>query len=457
MPFLGTPFERLQAVISAQRDMMACGLELQRVMDVTTRGARELTSAAAAVLELREGDLMVYRSVSGTAEGTLGVQIPVEGSLSGRCVLEGKILSCVDTETDPRVNREACRRIGIRSMLCVPLHHEGSAVGALKVYSPELDFFDAEDVSTLELMVGFISAATANAVVQRALAATEQRFRAITELASDGIITADSSGRIVMWNQSATRLFGHEASAVMARPISMLMPERYVLDADNAFVGFDESRMLKAVGRTLEMTGLHMDGTEFPVELATSTWFENEARYFTTFVRDISERKRLEAAILTLARTDHLTGLLNRRAGEDKLSRELTRARRYERELSCALLDIDHFKRINDTYGHATGDDVLRNLARLIGARIRGSDAVARWGGEEFLLVLPETSLTGARELAESMRKLVEATPFGIPTGVTVSIGVALVSADEPYERTVARADEHLYAAKAQGRNRVVG
>jgi diguanylate cyclase (GGDEF)-like protein/PAS domain S-box-containing protein len=456
MPYRGSPIERLQAVIAAQRDIMACGLELQRVMDVTVSCARVLTSAAAGVLELRERDEMVYRSVSGSAESSLGMRLAVHGSLSGRSVLEGRILMCTDSELDPNVNREACRRVGARSMLCVPLLHEGTAVGVLKVYSPQVAYFDDEDVSTLELMVGFIAAATVNGVVQRALGASEQRFRAISELASDGIITADVSGRITMWNKSATRLFGHEESEALGRPIAMLMPERYVLDQDNAYVGFDESRMQRAVGRTVELTGLRKDGTEFPVELSASTWCVDQERFYTSIVRDISERKRLEQAILTMARTDHLTGLLNRRAGEDTFARELVRAHRYARELSCLLLDIDHFKRINDTAGHASGDHVLRVMGQLIGGRIRGVDSAARWGGEEFLVVLPETSLKGASELGESLRALVESTSFAVVPRVTVSIGVAHVGVDESAEQAVARADKHLYAAKASGRNCVV-
>jgi two-component system cell cycle response regulator len=456
MPYRASPIERLKAVIAAQRDITACGLDLQKVMDVTTHFARLLTSSAAAVLELREGDSMVYRAVSGSAEGSLGVRIDVVGSMSGRCVTEGRILMCVDSELDPTVNRAACRRVGARSMLCVPLRHEDRPVGALKVYSPEVGFFDDEDVGTLELMAGFISAATANAVVQRALVTSEQRFRAISELASDGIISADAGGRIVMWNQSASRLFGYSESEALGRPISILMPERYVVDDDNAFVGFDEERMRKAVGRTNELTGLHKDGSEFPVELTASTWVAGEERFFSAIVRDISERKRLEAAIMTLARTDHLTGLLNRRAGEETFSRELIRSRRYERDLSCALLDIDHFKRINDTVGHAAGDHVLRQLGKRLSGRIRGSDTAARWGGEEFLLILPETSLSGAQELAESVRVMVEGVDFAVIPRATVSIGVACLLPGETVEQTVARADKNLYAAKAQGRNRVV-
>ena len=456
MPYRGSPIERLKAVIAAQRDIMGCGLDLQRVMDMTVSCARVLTSSAAGVVELREGDHMVYRAVSGTAEGSLGVRIPLQGSLSGRSVIEQRVLLCTDSELDPNVNREVCRRVGARSMLCVPLRHEGSAVGVLKVYSPTVAFFDDEDIGTLELMVGFISAAIANGVVQRALAASEQRFRAVSELASDAIITADASARITMWNNSAARLFGHEEREALGRPIAMLMPERYLVDQDNAYVGFDETRMQRAVGRTVELTGTRKDGTEFPVELSASTWSVGEEKFFTSIVRDISERKRLESAILTMARTDHLTGLLNRRAGEDTFARELVRAHRYTRALSCVLLDIDHFKRINDTAGHASGDHVLRVMGQLINGRIRGVDSAARWGGEEFLIVLPETTLQGASELAESMRALVEATSFAVVPLVTVSIGVAAVEADESAEQTVARADKHLYAAKASGRNRVV-
>jgi len=456
MPYRGSPIERLQAVIAAQRDIMACGLDLQRVMDVTSESARQLTMAAAAVLELREGNEMVYHSVSGSALGSLGLRLAVDTSLSGRSVVQDRILVCVDSELDPYVNREACRRVGARSMLCVPLRHAGTTIGVLKVYSPHVAFFDDEDISTLELMVGFIAAATANGVVQRALVASEQRFRALNELAPDGIITADASGQITMWNKSATRLFGHEESEALGRPIAMLMPERYLLDADNAYVGFDESRMQRAVGRTIELTGLHKNGTEFPVELSASTWTVDQERFFTSIVRDISERKRLESAILTMARSDHLTGLLNRRAGEDALAREVVRSHRYTRELSCVLLDIDHFKRINDTAGHASGDHVLRMMGKLLNERIRGADSAARWGGEEFLLVLPETGLSGARELAEALRALVESTAFEVVSQVTVSIGVASLGVDESAEQAVARADRHLYAAKSGGRNRVV-
>ena len=105
-------------------------------------------------------------------------------------------------------------------MLCVPLLHDGNAIGVLKVYSPEPQFFDAEDLSTLELMVGFIAAATSNAVAQRAQQASEQRFRALAELASAGIISADARGIVTFCNQSAARMFGYDEPSLIGKPFS---------------------------------------------------------------------------------------------------------------------------------------------------------------------------------------------------------------------------------------------
>ena len=138
-------------------------------------------------------------------------------------------------------------------------------------------------------------------------------------------------------------------------------------------------------------------------------------------MRDVSERKRLEAAVLELARTDHLTGLLNRRAGQELVDRETARCRRSRHGLGFVLLDIDHFKQINDSAGHAGGDQVLQQLGALLRERIRGTDIALRWGGEEFLIVLPDTDEGGARVLAEALRRRVETTRFTAVAQVTVS------------------------------------
>lgn len=170
-----------------------------------------------------------------------------------------------------------------------------------------------------------------------------------------------------------------------------------------------------------------------------------------------SENARLEV----LAHTDPLTQVLNRRALTTRLTSELERARRYEAVLSLLMIDLDHFKTINDTFGHLVGDDVLRATALLLQQAIRSVDVVARYGGEEFVIVLPETPLSGAVAFAERVRAAIEDHPFRATSGerirVTASVGVAVFPAGDvtTVDSLLAHADEALYRAKSAGRNQV--
>lgn len=162
---------------------------------------------------------------------------------------------------------------------------------------------------------------------------------------------------------------------------------------------------------------------------------------------------------------DGLTGAYNKRYLMELLDRELARFERYGRPLSVAVFDLDHFKKINDTHGHLTGDHVLRELARRIQGRIRKEEVFARYGGEEFVVFLPEAGHQGAMEFAEQLRTLVEATPFefeGQVIPVTISVGVATIqggakNASIETSTFLKVADDNLYRAKRQGRNCVVG
>jgi two-component system cell cycle response regulator len=174
--------------------------------------------------------------------------------------------------------------------------------------------------------------------------------------------------------------------------------------------------------------------------------------------------KRANEEIKALSETDPLTGSYNRGYLNEHLPVEIKRARRYGRALSLCLCDIDHFKRVNDTYGHQAGDLVLKSFARMIRSSIRKDlDWVVRYGGEEFLIVLPETDLMGACVVAERIRKRVSES--GLPAGermvsITASFGVSGLDETAPDEQVsgeeiIRRADEHLYRAKEGGRNRV--
>lgn len=156
------------------------------------------------------------------------------------------------------------------------------------------------------------------------------------------------------------------------------------------------------------------------------------------------------------AHTDALTGLPNRRALGERLRRELERVNRYERTFSVVLLDIDHFKNVNDLYGHQLGDRVLKVVGELLGVHLRNVDTAGRWGGEEFLLLLPELPLGPAHEVTERFRQCLETHTFPHGEPLTASFGVAEVKPGESLESLLARADQALYEAKAQGRNRVM-
>lgn len=149
----------LLEVIKTQTEIARMGLDLGAVMQLVTQQTQKLTKAAGAIVELAEGEEMVYRAAAGIAEPQLGLRLNRTGSLSGQCVHEGRILRCDDSENDPRVDREACRKVGLRSMLVVPLRHNESAVGVLKVVSPSVNAFSDENIELLGLMSELIASA----------------------------------------------------------------------------------------------------------------------------------------------------------------------------------------------------------------------------------------------------------------------------------------------------------
>ena len=157
------PPERLLAVIETQNEIAATALKLDAVMALVVRRAQELVGAAAGVVELLEGEEMVYHVASGTASAHIGLRLRADASLSGLCISRNKILYCEDAAADDRVDQEACRQVGAVSMVCVPLRHDGHTVGVLKVYDPRPCAFDPSDLHTLELLSGVIAAHMAHA------------------------------------------------------------------------------------------------------------------------------------------------------------------------------------------------------------------------------------------------------------------------------------------------------
>ncbi len=306
----------LLAIIETQTEIAASDLDLDAVMQLIAARGQELTRASAGVIEIADGDEMVYRVTTGEATPFLGVRLKMAASLSGLCVAEGRVLHSDDTATDPRVDREACRRVNARSMLCVPLIHRGETIGVLKVYSPEPGNFVDGDVETLELLSGLVAAHLSHA--------------------------------------------------------------------------------------------------------------------------------SLYAAEVHGGRHDALTGLLNRRAYEERLPVEIARANRFGWPLSLCLLDLDGFKQLNDTLGHPAGDRALQQVAALIDES-RLADDGFRIGGDEFAILMPETEPADAELAAARLCKSIR--DIGMSDGsLGASFGVAAGESDPAALHAIA--DERLLAAK---------
>ncbi|MFV8833376.1 diguanylate cyclase [Aquisalimonas sp.] len=191
-------------------------------------------------------------------------------------------------------------------------------------------------------------------------------------------------------------------------------------------------------------------------ERGSRTTIEGEGPVLEGFVEDVTKRKTLENQLQYQASYDHLTGVMNRFRIEARLEEEMERTSHLGIPLSILMLDVDHFKALNDNFGHDMGDRVLEGVGELLRKRLRSLDCLGRWGGEEFVVILPGSDLESAQAVAESLRAIIESTPFASGSPLTVSIGVASHNAGERRRDFVIRADDALYAAKESGRNTVV-
>lgn len=297
---------------------------------------------------------------------------------------------------------------------------------------------------------------------ESALLESSQRIRAIVDNAVEAIIVIDTECRVEEFNHAAERLFQYEAAEVVGNNVAILMPEPYHTEHDGyvqRFVATGEARII-GVGR--EVSGRRKNGEIFPMRLAVSETQIGGKRLFTGMLHDITAQKQLEEQLRTQASRDGLTGIANRRAFDEAFEREWRRAARQQEPLTLILLDIDFFKRYNDTYGHQQGDVCLKAVAWAVAAAVRRpADLAARYGGEEFVVLLPATRVEDALAVAEKIRSNV--TDLALPhaaseaaTHVSVSLGVAgwVPAADGDPLVLLQQADQALYAAKAGGRNR---
>ena len=334
-----------------------------------------------------------------------------------------------------------------------------------------------------ELRVHQIELEVQNEELRRAqveLEASRARYFDLYDLAPVGYFTLSRQGLILEANLTVANLMSVDRSKLVNNPLS-----RYILSED-ADIYYQHRKKLIETGepQVCELRMIRKDGTAFWARMeATAAQNAEGDPVYRTVLSEMTELKQAEETLLhskemlelanreleqalareqQLASTDGLTGLYNRRYFFELAAREFNAALRYQRRLAMLMFDMDGLKQINDTFGHAAGDRLLVMAAQTAAAQIRSVDVLARYGGDEFVVLLPQASAQKALPIAERIRTSIEAMRMETgkgPLGITLSIGMAEIShapVDENVENVVQRADKALYTAKAEGRNRTV-
>jgi diguanylate cyclase (GGDEF)-like protein/PAS domain S-box-containing protein len=285
-------------------------------------------------------------------------------------------------------------------------------------------------------------------------------MNALVGSVGEGILTMDERGMIASYNPAAANIFGYEAAEVIGKPMQMLMPAEMRQAHHTGMQRYLAGGQPAVIGRpNVELPGLRKDGSRFTLELTVSEVRFSTRRMFVGIVRDISERKRVEAKLIQLAQYDALTGLPNRALFMDRLAGATLRAKRSKSALAVLFLDLDGFKKVNDTLGHHSGDALLKAFGERLSLAVRKSDTVARLAGDEFTIILEELHDAQAdpRAVAD---KIIAAMhhPFELPDGsvsVTTSIGMAIhAGPGADVDELLRRADDAMYRAKFSGKNR---
>ena len=474
---LSTLMKSVQAVTAE----MALDVLLSRLVYVLRENAG--ASRAAIVLgdSARYGDWYLQAD-SGLASGPRIMEgLPLEdaGARLPREVLRtvlntaGPVL-VDDASTDPAWCRLPYFAEGeARSVLCMPLVRQGRVLGALYLENDAVaGAFSPERILFLELLSGNVVNAIDNARLYaelRALADTleqrvaertrelresEERTLAILHNAPLPMtVTRESDNVFVYVNELAAKLAGMPAAELLGTaPLTFYHAPQ------------DRERMLAmyrrdGVVRDYQLCMRGRDGQDVWLLISmVPILYDGQPSALST-VTDITERKSMEDALRQAATTDSLTGMASRSHFMERAEVELGRARRHARPLAMVMLDVDHFKQINDRHGHATGDEVLRLLTQTCRATVRQQDIVGRLGGEEFGILMPETDQDSAVALAERLRLAVSGLLVeganGDPVRVTASFGVSAWGGDDTLDGLLARADAGLYLSKHAGRDRV--
>jgi diguanylate cyclase (GGDEF)-like protein/PAS domain S-box-containing protein len=334
--------------------------------------------------------------------------------------------------------RTCARRTGVQ--LCAR-HQDGT------------EFPVEVSVSLIDTEEGtFVSSAIRDITERDRAERAASRFVAVVESSTDAILGEDLEGRVVLWNRGAERLYGYTEAEMQGGSISVLVPPGHDDEVPELL------RRARAGERVEhhETVRVRKDGTQVDVSLTVSAIRDQDGNVagVTTIARDISARLRYQEQLQFFAEHDALTGTHNRRLLEREVSDQVGRARRYGEQAALLFIDVDGLKQINDAHGHQAGDRALKEIAGVVRPRLRGTDVIARIGGDEFAVLLPHADAEQADAVTKDLRRVIRESDIDLDDGTTLplsaSVGVALITPDTDSDEVLAEADKAMYKDKTR-------
>jgi diguanylate cyclase (GGDEF)-like protein/PAS domain S-box-containing protein len=349
-------------------------------------------------------------------------------------------------------------RSGLRGIFAFPVITGAGVIGSMVFFSRDRGDADEELLATLRGIGSQIGLFCERREAEAALRHSQERLHGIVHAALDAIVAVDETFKVVVFNPAAEKIFACSAAEAIGSRFDRFIPERLRKVHEQHVAEFiNASDAERKPGETTELVALRADGVEFPVEASISKLTQGDKPLYSVMLKDISDRKRDEARLTFLANYDPLTSLPNRNLFNQRLQRALARAQRFNKCLAVLFIDLDRFKYVNDTLGHATGDAVLQAVANRLMGCLRQTDTVARLGGDEFAVLVEEIADT--RFAGTVARKLLAAVAQPVMLGdqeyhITMSIGISTCPADGRDGATLLKnADIAMYRAKEHGRN----
>jgi diguanylate cyclase (GGDEF)-like protein/PAS domain S-box-containing protein len=381
------------------------------------------------------------------------IHLPADADLVGRTLKISEPVWIPDVTQDGSFPRAAAaREAGLGAAFAFPIEAGGETLGIMELFAAQVQQADQEMMRSAHFIGRHIGQFFQRAQAENALRESEAHFRALVEQASDSFYVHDIEGRVIDVNQRGCDCLGYDRSELLGMSIADIDVDLSVEKLKGLL-----DRITSKVPIALESRYRRKDGTVFPVEIRLGPIDIDGHRHLLSLVRDVTERKQLQDHIQHLAYHDPLTDLPNRAMFSRHLIHAMLQARRYVKGLALLFIDLDRFKNVNDTLGHDAGDRLLQEMARRLTTSLRSGDLVARFGGDEFVILLEEvTDLDHVSQVARQvLSALVKEYPLdGQLIHITASIGISIFPEDGRDEFSLMRhADVAMYRAKDSGKN----